>query len=75
MDELHAAIAAHLSAQRCRLAATAARDSMILAIWYERSGVPHCHYYGKPINDDDGGLYNLAAMQRVRECALHYAPF
>lgn len=75
MEELHAAIAAHPRAQRRHLTAAGERESAILALWYERAGVPRCRYCGKPITDDEGGLYNLADMRQVRECASHYTPY
>ena len=85
MEELHAAIAAHLRRQRRTaevrrpLADTErhytqlARDAQILAIWCERRTVPHCIFCGRPVDDDDG-LYNLDDMRKVRECALHHTP-
>lgn len=75
MDELHASIAAHLRAQRRQRAETGAREERILALWYARSGVPHCKICGAAVDDDDQGLYNLDDMRRVRECHLHYVPF
>jgi len=75
VEELHAAIVAHLRAQRRQFAATGERESAILGIWRERCAVPRCKICGAAVDDDDGGLYNLADMQRLRECHLHYAPF
>jgi hypothetical protein len=73
VDDLHDLIAAYLRGQRP--GAEAARESAILAIWRERAGVPRCTVCGATVDDDDNGLYNLEEMQRVRECALHHAPF
>ncbi len=42
MGELHAAITAHLRGQRRQRAETGDREERILALWYARSGVPHC---------------------------------
>jgi len=39
VEELHAAIVAHLRAQRRQLAETGERESAIMASWYERAGV------------------------------------
>ena len=75
MEELHAAIAAHLRSQRGQRAETGARDERTLAIWYARSGVPRCKICGAAVDDDDQGLYNLDDMRRLRECHLHYVPF
>lgn len=75
MDELHAAIAVHLRAQRHQRAATGECESAILGIWRERCAVPRCKVCGAAIDDDDDGLYNLTDMRQVRECALHYTPF
>jgi len=75
VEDLHAAIAAYLRAQRRQLAETGERESAILGIWRERCAVPRCKICGAPVDDDDDELYNLADMQRLRECHLHYAPF
>ena len=75
MDEMHAAIAAHLRAQRQRGEVTRESEAAILGIWRERCAVPRCKVCGAPVDDDDSGLFNLADMQKVRECALHYTPF
>lgn len=60
MDELHAIIAGHLRAQRQRKAVTREGEAAILGIWRERCAVPRCKVCGAPVDDDDGGLYNLA---------------
>lgn len=75
MEELHAAIAAHLRAQRRQLAEAGERETAILNIWQDRCMVPRCKVCGAAIEDDDGGLFDLSDMQKVRECALHYTPF
>jgi len=75
MDELHAAIAAPLRAQRRQLAETGEREAAILNIWHDRCAVPRCKICGAAVDDDDNGLYNLEDMRAVRECALHYTPF
>ena len=74
MDELHAAIAAYLHRAARVQSLKRRHEAAIMAIWYERSGMPHCRYCGRPITDDDG-LYNLADMREVRECASHYTLF
>ena len=73
MDELHAAIAAHLRAQRQRR--VCALEERMLAIWHDQWAVPRCKVGGAAIDDDDGGLYSLADMRQFRECALHHTPF
>ena len=74
MDELHAAIATHLRAQRRQVAATGERDERILAIWYERSAVPRCRYCGKPIEAGDD-LWDVEDLRQARACGDHFAPF
>ncbi len=74
MDELHAAIAAHLRAQRRQPAATGEREAAILNIWYERAGVLHCRYCGKPITAGDDA-FDVEQMRAARACVDHYAPF
>jgi hypothetical protein len=37
--------------------------------------VPACHVCGAPIDDDEGGLYNLDDMRERRECRDHCCPF
>lgn len=74
MEELHAAIAAHLRAQRRQLAETGERDEQILAIWYERAGVPHCRYCGKAIVAGDDA-FDVETMRAARACVDHFAPF
>lgn len=39
------------------------------------AGVPTCKVCGAPIDDDEGGLYNIDDMRDVRECRAHYCPF
>jgi len=73
-EDLHAAIAAHLRAQRPHLAETGERDERILALWYERRGVPHCRYCGKPIIAGDDA-FDVEQMRAARACVDHYAPF
>lgn len=72
MDELHAAIADYLRAQRRVLTLDEAK---ILNIWRERGEVPRCKVCGALIDDDDNGLFNLDDMMIVRQCNLHYTPF
>ncbi len=74
MDELHAAIAAHLRAQRRQLAETGAREAAILGIWRDRVGVPCCRYCGKPITAGDDA-FDVEQMRAARACVDHYAPF
>jgi len=76
VEELHASIAAYLRAQRQRdKAAQLSRvESAILAIWYERSGVPHCRYCGKPIEAGDD-IWDVEYLRQARACGDHYAPF
>ena len=74
MDDLHAAIVAHLRAQRRQLAETGAREAAILASWYERAGVPHCRYCGKPITAGDDA-FDVEQMRAARACVNHFAPF
>lgn len=74
MEELHAAVAAHLRAQRRHLAETGERDERILGIWYERAGVPHCRYCGKPIAVGDD-IWDVEELRQARACGDHYAPF
>lgn len=74
MDELHAALAAHLRAQRCQLAETGEREAAILNIWQDCCAVPCCTICGAAIDNDEGGLYTLANMRQVRECRDHYVP-
>ncbi len=74
MDELHAAIAAHLRAQRRPRTATGTREEAILALWRERAGVPHCRYCGAPITVGDDA-FDVAQLRAARACAACYAPF
>ena len=74
MEELHAAIAAHLRAHRRQLAETGERESAILNIWQDCCTMQRCTFCGVPVHDDDGGLYNAADMRAVRECRDHYTP-
>ncbi len=74
MEELHAAIAAHLRAQRRHLTETGERESAILALWYERAGVPRCRYCGKAIIEGDDAC-DVEQMRAARACVDHYAPF
>jgi len=74
VDELHAAIAAHLRAQRRQLAATGERDERILALWRERCAVPHCRYCGKPITVGDDA-FDVEQLRAARACVDHFAPF
>jgi hypothetical protein len=75
-DELHAAIAAYLRRQRRPLPRPTAAEAGDHPLRGLRTGpfVPRCRVCGAPVDNDDG-LFNLADMQRVRECHLHYAPF
>jgi hypothetical protein len=75
MEELHAAIAAYLRAQRGLLGATSQRETAILNIWHDRYMPPRCRVCGVTIDSDEDGLYNLADMLTVRECRNHYTPF
>jgi len=74
MDELYAAIAPHLRAQRRQPAETGECDERILAIWYERSGVAHCRYCGKPLTEGDDA-FDVTQMRAARACVNHFAPF
>lgn len=74
MDELHATFATHLRAQRRHLAETGERDERILAIWRERSGVPHCRYCGKPIAVGDD-IWEVEDPRQARACSDYYRPF
>ena len=74
MDELHAAIAAHLRAQRRQVAERQQRDARILAIWRERCDVPRCRYCGKAIAEGDD-LWDVEYLRQARACADHCAPF
>lgn len=74
MDELHAAIAAHLRAQH-RGFVYARHEAAVMGLWRERCATPRCKICGAAIDDDDGGLYDLADLRQVRECALHHTPF
>jgi uncharacterized CHY-type Zn-finger protein len=71
VEKLHAAIANYLACQRGHQE----REKRILAIWRERGEVPHCRICGAPIDDDEGGLYNLDDMRDRGECRDHYCPF
>ncbi len=85
-EDLHAAIAAHLRAQRRtaevrrpladaeRHYTQLARDAQILAIWRDRVGVPCCRYCGKPITESDDA-FDVEQMRAARACVDHYAPF
>jgi len=74
VEELHAAIAAHLRAQRRQFAETGEREAGILAIWRERCAVPRCRYCGKPIAEGDEA-FDVELMRQARACVDHYAPF
>ena len=74
MDELHAAIAAHLRAQRRQLAETDEREAAILGIWRERCAVPRCRYCGKAITEGDDA-FDVEQMRAARACVNHFAPF
>ena len=74
MDELHAAIAAHLRRQRRQVAEDQQRDNRILAIWREWGAVPRCRHCGKAIAEDDD-MWAVEDLRRARACADHYAPF
>lgn len=73
MDELHAAIAAHLRLHR-QFVPDPARDERILAIWHERAGVPRCRYCGKAITAGDDA-FDVEQMRAARACIDHFAPF
>jgi len=75
VEELHAAIAAHLRRQRQVQAMMRRHEEHVLGLWRERCAVPRCKVCGATVDDDDGGLYNLADMQLRRQCAAHYCPF
>jgi len=75
VEELLAAIAAHLRAQRRQFAETVERETAILGIWHDPYAVPRYKVCGAAIEDDDGGLYTLADMRAVRECRDHYMSF
>ncbi len=75
MEELHAAIAAHLCAQRRQRAETGEREAAILGIWRDPSVILWFKICGAAIDDDDGGLYTLADMRQMRECRDHYISF
>jgi hypothetical protein len=75
VEELHAAIAAYLRAQRGPLGATDRRDAAILNIRHDGTAVPRCGICGAAISDDEGGLYNLMNMRDEHRCADHYIPF
>ncbi len=78
MEDLHAAIAVYLRGQRGhtprgpRGEAEPARQ--LFGYAEGRDPVPRCQACGRPV-DDDGGLFNLADMQRRRQCTEHYCPF
>lgn len=74
MAELHAALAAHLRAQRRQFAETGERDERILALWYERAGVPHCRYCGKAITAGDDA-FDVEQLRAARAGVDHFAPF
>lgn len=74
MDDLHAAIAAHLRARRRQAAEPHQRDDRILARWYERCETPRCRYCGKPITEGDD-LWDVEYRRQARACADHYALF
>jgi hypothetical protein len=50
-------------------------EAAILSIGHERAGIPVCRVCGAPVDNDEGGLYNLDDMQMRRECRDHYCPF
>lgn len=75
MDELHAAIAARLRRQRRQVAEDQQRKAAILNIWQDPYVVPRSKICDVVIDDDDGGLYNLAHLSDERGCADHYIPF
>lgn len=70
MDELHAVIAEYLR-QHHRPAAS---ESAILAIWYERAGVPYCRYCGKSITEGDDAC-DVEQLHAARARADCYCPF
>jgi len=70
VDELHAVIAEYLRQQR-RLAVS---EAALLAIWYERCGVPYCRYCGKAITEGDDA-FDVEQMRAARACVDHFAPF
>jgi len=74
MEELHAAIADHLRAQRPQLAETGEREAAILDLWRERCAVPRCRYCGKPITAGDDA-FDVEQMRAARACVNHFAPF
>jgi len=79
VDELHAAIAVYLRGQRRTTEVRRPRADTEPArqLFGYREGrylAPHCQICGRSV-DDDGGLFNLADMQRRRQCAEHYCPF
>jgi hypothetical protein len=72
VEELHAAIAAHLRAERQRR--VCAIEEPILATWRERWDVLRCRYCGKSIAEGDD-LWDVEYLRQARACADHYAPF
>ncbi|HEY8599285.1 MAG TPA: hypothetical protein VIL85_12690, partial [Thermomicrobiales bacterium] len=63
MEELHAAVAAHLRGQRRQIAETGESEAAILNIWQDRYMAPRCKVCGASVDDDQGGFYNLADMR------------
>ena len=74
MNALPALTTIATDAVRRQFAETDERDERILAIWYERAGVPHCRYCGKPITEGDDA-FDVEQMRAARACVDHYAPF
>ncbi len=74
MEELHAALAAHLRAQRRQLAETGERESAILNIWQDRCAVPSGTIGAAAIDNTEAGRSTLADIRRVRECHDPYIP-
>jgi len=86
VDELHAAIAAYLRGQRRpaevrrpvrepeRPLTDADRARQLFGYAEGRFPAPRCQVCGRAV-DDDGGLFNLADMQRRRQCVECYCPF
>jgi hypothetical protein len=74
MDELHAAIAAHLRRHNRRLG-----RAPIDRVWREALrtyGVRavHCQVCGKAITSGEG-LFALERLREARRCADHYIPY
>ena len=78
MDELHAAIAAYLCQQRrtSEVRRTLADVEPARQLFGYREGqypTPRCLVCSRAVDDDDG-CFDLADMQRRRQCAEHYCP-